>query len=88
MGDFELVLEESFDLQQLTQVPFTLHQGQMLLDVIQYIGDTPGIQVAEIQVKREVPCLGIVLNHVLKQLLNAQLFPYRGGETLHKNCID
>jgi len=88
MGDFELVLEESFDLQQLTQVPFTLHQGQMLLDVIQYIGDAPGIQVAEIQVKREVPCLGIVLNHVLKQLLNAQLFPYCGGETLHKNCID
>ena len=59
--DLEFILEKSFDLEQLAQVSLTLHQGKVLFDVIEYVRNTPGVQIAEIQIEWEAPVLFLSL---------------------------
>ena len=60
----EFILEKSFHLEQLAQVSLTLHQGKVLFDVIEYVRNTPGVQIAEIQIEWEAPCPVLILNHI------------------------
>ena len=60
----EFILEKSFHLEQLAQVSLTLHQGKVLLNVIEYVRYTPGVQIAEIQIEWEAPCPVLILNHI------------------------
>ena len=68
----EFILEKSFHLEQLAQVSLTLHQGKVLFDVIEYVRNTPGVQIAEIQIEWEAPCPVLILNHIPVLLQTAQ----------------
>ena len=68
----EFILEKSFHLEQLAQVSFTLHQRKVLFNVIEYVRNTPGVQIAEIQIEWEAPCPVLILNHIPVLLQTAQ----------------
>ena len=68
----EFVLEKSFHLKQLAQVSLTFHQGKVLFNVIEYVRNTPGVQIAEIQIEWEAPCPVLILNHIPIMLQTAR----------------
>ena len=76
MRNLEFVLEKRFHLEQLTQVSFTFHQRQMLFNIVENICDTPGVQIAKIQIEWEVPCPALILNHISVLLQTAQFVLY------------
>ena len=77
--NLEFVLKKRFHLKQLAQVSFTLHQRQMLFNIVENICDTPSVQIAKIQIEWEVPCPALVLNHISVLLQTAQFAPDAGG---------
>ena len=75
----EFILEKSFHFEQLAQITFTLHQGKMLFNIIEYVRNTPGVQIAEIQIEWEAPCPVLILNHIPLLLQTAQFAIYACG---------
>ena len=75
----EFILEKSFHLEQLAQGSLTLHQGKVLFDIIEYVRNTPGVQIAEIQIEWEAPCPVLILNHIPLLLQTAQFALYACG---------
>ncbi len=44
----------------------------MLFDVVEYVCDTPGVQIAKIQIEWEAPCPALIVNHITVQLQTTQ----------------
>ena len=44
----------------------------MLFNIVEYVCDTPGVQIAEIQIEWEVSCTVLILNHIRVLLQTAQ----------------
>ncbi len=44
----------------------------MLFDIVEYVRDTPGVQIAKIQIEWETPCPALIVNHITVQLQTTQ----------------
>lgn len=70
----EFCFEEILYLLQLAEVGFTLHQGQVPFNIIEYIGDAASIEGTEVQIEWKFR----LLRHSELPLLKRLIIPERG----------
>lgn len=63
MRNFQFVFKECFNAEQLAQITFIFHQGEMVLNIAEDVSDTASVQTTEVQVEWKLSAFAEFLGH-------------------------